>query len=191
MSALSRLLLTAAGDRGGRQLAREAQERGVDLGLATIHNYLAGRHGKPTEATLDAFHRLLGVPLAELRTAAGLPQGAEEPWAPPAEAARLTPRQRRALDELIRAIAQPAEASDGSRAPGPPAPAAAPPAVAGPAAPPHPWPRPVLAASGPGDLAALVDELDEAREPGPPVTEEQLRGMAARRGRVVESEDEW
>lgn len=188
MSALSAYLQQAAGGRGGRELARAAERAGIRLSQATANRYLAGQHGRPSEDVLAAFHQLLGVPLGELRAAAGLPVGAEEPWTPPAEAHRLSPRQRRALDELIRAMAQPAAEPAGPAAP--PAEPAAPAAAAPSTAPARRWPRPAPGPD-PAELAAMVDAMDDAREPGPPLSEEELRGMAARRGRVVESEDEW
>jgi hypothetical protein len=105
MSALSDLLSSANdGQRSARALAREARERGHTLNHDTAARYLRGDHGKPDEATLVALADVLEVPLARLRAAAGLPSESTEPYVPPAEASRLTRRQRLAVDEIIRAM---------------------------------------------------------------------------------------
>ena len=46
--------------------------------------------------------------MTKLRAAAALPAEETEPYRPPAEASRLNRRQRRAVDEVIRAMLQPA-----------------------------------------------------------------------------------
>ena len=46
--------------------------------------------------------------MTKLRTAAALPNEVTEPYRPPAEASRLSRRQRRAVDEVIRAMLAPA-----------------------------------------------------------------------------------
>lgn len=108
MSALSELLV--ASNRTGlsaRALARTAQERGHSLNHDTAARYLRGDHGTPDEATLVALSDVLDVPLRKLRTAADLPDESTSPYVPPAEASRLTRRQRRAVDEIIRAMLEP------------------------------------------------------------------------------------
>ena len=50
---------------------------------------------------------MLDVPLKRLRTAAGLPDELTTPYTPPAEASRLSRRQRLAVDEIIRAMLEP------------------------------------------------------------------------------------
>ena len=103
MSALSDLLNQAIAakfpDSSNRDLAKRA---GVSRG--TVDNYRNGVVVKPTEDVLQAFHALLGVPIQDLRLAAGLPRGEAEPYKAPAEANLLDDRQRNALDELIRSI---------------------------------------------------------------------------------------
>jgi len=47
---------------------------------------------------------VLRIPLSRLRAAASLPAGETEPYRPPAESSRLSRRQRRAIDEIIRAM---------------------------------------------------------------------------------------
>jgi transcriptional regulator with XRE-family HTH domain len=112
VSALSEVLVAA--NRSGlsaRGLARAARERGHSLNHDTAARYLRGDHGVPDEATLVAFADVLAVPLRDLRAAADLPAETTEPYVPPAEASRLTRRQRRAVDEIIRAMLEPAKGS--------------------------------------------------------------------------------
>lgn len=111
MTALSELL--AKSNRSGlsaRAIARAARERGHSINHDTAARYLRGDHGRPDEATLVAFADVLRVPLARLRVAADLPAEQTAPYTPPAEASRLTRRQRRAVDEIIRAMLEPGRA---------------------------------------------------------------------------------
>lgn len=120
MTALSDLLATAnEGRRSARALAREARERGHTLNHDTAARYLRGDHGVPDEATLLAFADVLGLDLRDLRAAADLPTDSTEAYLPPPEASRLTRRQRRAVDEIIRAMVEPVRA--GGEAPERPA----------------------------------------------------------------------
>lgn len=108
MSALSDLLV--AHNKPGvsaRAVSRRAQELGYSLNHDTAARYLRGDHGVPDEVTLVAFSHVLKVPLRELRAAANLPTETTAPYVPPAEASRLTRRQRRAVDEIIRAMIEP------------------------------------------------------------------------------------
>src|SRR6185503_12288083 len=105
MSALSDLLNKAnTAGLSARSLARNAQAAGFSLNHDTAARYLRGDHGRPDEATLLALSKVLRVPLSRLRTAASLPSGETEPYRPPAESSRLSRRQRRAIDEIIRAM---------------------------------------------------------------------------------------
>ncbi|HTZ42734.1 MAG TPA: hypothetical protein VMB79_02645 [Jatrophihabitans sp.] len=105
MSALSDLLTEANGGRmSARSLARSAQAAGFSLNHDTAARYLRGDHGRPDEATLLALSKVLRIPLSKLRAAASLPAEVTEPYRPPAESSRLTRRQRRAIDEIIRAM---------------------------------------------------------------------------------------
>lgn len=109
---LSALLRTAMDGRmSARALARAARERGHTLNHDTVARYLRGAHGVPDEATLRAFSDMLGIPLARLRAAADLPSESTEPYVPPPESSRLTRRQRRAVDELIRSMVEPTRAA--------------------------------------------------------------------------------
>lgn len=105
MSALSDAL-DAANTAGlsARAIARAAKERGHTVNHDTAARYLRGDHGIPDEATLVAFADVLNVPLRTLRAAADLPTESVEPYIPPPEASRLSRRQRRAVDEVIRAM---------------------------------------------------------------------------------------
>jgi len=105
MSALSDLLNKAnTAGLSARSLARNAQAAGFTLNHDTAARYLRGDHGRPDEATLLALSKVLRVPLSRLRTAASLPAEETEPYRPPAESSRLNRRQRRAVDEIIRAM---------------------------------------------------------------------------------------
>jgi hypothetical protein len=105
MSALSDAL-GAANTAGlsARAIARAAKERGHSVNHDTAARYLRGDNGIPDEATLVAFADVLNVPLRTLRAAADLPTESVEPYIPPPEASRLSRRQRRAVDEVIRAM---------------------------------------------------------------------------------------
>jgi transcriptional regulator with XRE-family HTH domain len=108
VTSLSELLV--ASNRSGlsaRAIARRAQERGHTLNHDTAARYLRGDHGIPDEATLLGFADVLDVSLRKLRAAANLPSEITEPYVAPAEASRLTRRQRRAVDEIIRAMLEP------------------------------------------------------------------------------------
>jgi transcriptional regulator with XRE-family HTH domain len=105
MSALSDLLNKAnSSGLSARSLARNAQAAGFTLNHDTAARYLRGDHGRPDEATLLALSKVLRISLSRLRTAASLPAEETEPYRPPAEASRLNRRQRRAVDEIIRAM---------------------------------------------------------------------------------------
>jgi hypothetical protein len=109
MTKLSDLLSAAISASGmsGRALSRQARELGFSLNHDTAARYLRGDHGQPDEETLEAFSQVLTLPMQQLREAANLPAETTEPYVPPREAARLTRRQRRAVDEIIRAMLEP------------------------------------------------------------------------------------
>ncbi len=118
MSALSELLSEANDGRmSARSLARAAQAAGYSLNHDTAARYLRGDHGRPDEATLLALSKVLRIPLTRLRAAAALPAEATEPYRPPAEASRLNRRQRRAVDEVIRAMLEQSPATQDALAP--------------------------------------------------------------------------
>ena len=108
MSALSDLLVQAnSAGLSARAIARQAQQAGFSINHDTAARYLRGDHGRPDEETLRAFASVLPIQLSELRVAAQLPAEETEPYQPPAEASRLSRRQRRAVDEIIRAMLEP------------------------------------------------------------------------------------
>ena len=108
MSALSDLLTRAnTAGMSARAIARQARQAGFRINHDTAARYLRGDHGRPDEETLRAFAGVLPVTLTELRAAAQLPAQETEPYQPPAEASRLNRRQRRAVDEIIRAMLEP------------------------------------------------------------------------------------
>jgi transcriptional regulator with XRE-family HTH domain len=109
MTKLSDLVNAAAEERGisARAIARLAREYGHSLNHDTAARYVRGDHGTPDEATLIALSQVLSIPLARLRAAADLPSEITAPYTPPPEASRLSRRQRRAVDEIIRAMLEP------------------------------------------------------------------------------------
>lgn len=104
MTALSELLEAHRQGVSARSVARRAQELGFTLNHDTAARYFRGDHGRPDEPTLQALAAALDVPLVTLREAADLPSEQTEPYVPPAEASRLNRRQRKAVDEIIRAM---------------------------------------------------------------------------------------
>jgi transcriptional regulator with XRE-family HTH domain len=125
MSTLSELLQSAnTAGLSARSIAREAQALGFTLNHDTAARYLRGDHGRPDEETLLALASVLNLTLGPLRSAAQLPSEETEPYRPPPESSRLTRRQRRAVDEVIRAMLEPtpprgAAATDRPNARGP------------------------------------------------------------------------
>ena len=118
MSALSDVLTAAnTGGLSARAVARLAQKRGYSLNHDTAARYLRGDHGRPDESTLLALAEVLDVPLTALRAAAGLPSEETDPYVPPLEANRLSRRQRRAVDEIIRAMLDPGSTRAAGSAP--------------------------------------------------------------------------
>lgn len=88
-----------------RQAAEKADAEGIDLPYGTIAAYWAGKHPRnPSEKTLEGLAEVTRVSVRRLRRAAGAAVGEAKPYQPPAEANRLTQRQREALDHLIKAI---------------------------------------------------------------------------------------
>jgi hypothetical protein len=106
VSALSDAL-NAANDLGWS--AREISRRtGGKISHSVVADYLNGRgSAHPKEYVLAAFAEVFPrLTVQMLRELAGLPAGEKEPYEPPEEAHRLTARQRRAVDELIRLLAE-------------------------------------------------------------------------------------
>jgi hypothetical protein len=95
------------GTMSARAVARTARERGHTLNHDTVARYVRGDHGVPDEATLRALSDVLDLPMARLRAAADLPSESTDEYVPPPEASRMSRRQRRAVDELIRSMVEP------------------------------------------------------------------------------------
>jgi hypothetical protein len=105
MSTLSDLLTREnTGGLSARAISRAARDAGYTLNHDTAARYLRGDHGTPDEPTLRALSEVLGVSMSALRRAADLPSDDTAPYVPPAESSRLSRRQRRAVDEIIRAM---------------------------------------------------------------------------------------
>lgn len=81
-----------------------AARTGDAISKDSIVRYRRGDHGMPSEAVLVALAELTNTPVGDLRRAAGVAEDGGGEWMPPAEAVRLTRRQRQALDELIRSM---------------------------------------------------------------------------------------
>lgn len=77
-----------------------ALESGV--AVETVRRLVYGM-GAPSEGTMRAVAAALDIPVPTVRKWAGSPRGESDPYSPPLEADRLNERQRKALDELIRA----------------------------------------------------------------------------------------
>lgn len=111
MSELSeRLKVANVDDLSAREIARRA-DNGVHH--STLSRLLNGKHGEPSPQALEALSIVLRVPLGELQELAGLPADTE-PWVPTERARLLSDRQRRAIDELINAMTERQETSDGT-----------------------------------------------------------------------------
>lgn len=106
MSALSDALNEANVE--GWSAAEIARRSGDLIHRATVADVMRGKHAKkPSDEVLHAFTVVFPrLTLQQLRSLAGLPAGENEPYQPPAEANRLDVRQRRAVDELIRLLAE-------------------------------------------------------------------------------------
>lgn len=98
MSALSDLLNRYLAKEKFRDLSNRKVADAAGVSRGTIDNYRKGIHpAAPSEDILQAFHDLLGIPVVELREAAGVPHGEPDPYVAPAEFNRLSQTQR---DEL-------------------------------------------------------------------------------------------
>ena len=107
VTALSDLLNAAREGFGwsASRVAREAQALGYDVSTATATAYCGGRHpAHPTDETLEAFAATLRLPVGRVREAAGLSRDPGLEYVPPAAARKLSTQQRRAVDQIIRAM---------------------------------------------------------------------------------------
>ena len=83
----------------------------IGIHTTTISSAIHGRR-RASAATVSALVEALGPDVA-----GWLGAGQAAAWTPPAEAALLTDRQRKAVEELIRAMAEQRQESDHDRAP--------------------------------------------------------------------------
>ncbi|OHU85557.1 hypothetical protein BKN37_26385 [Mycobacterium talmoniae] len=89
----------------GRRLAELAQHAGHDISHATLNRLRQGTYAsRPTDASIRAIAYLAEVPETVAFAAVGVRPPAAEQYKLPAEAQRMSTRQRRALDELLRAF---------------------------------------------------------------------------------------
>jgi len=96
---------TAMEQRGISSIRDLSRKSGV--AVETVRRLVQGSRKAPRDETLRAVAGALGLPLATISAWAGaVTSDTEEPYSPPAEANRLTLRQREAVDELIRLLAQ-------------------------------------------------------------------------------------
>jgi predicted RNA-binding Zn ribbon-like protein len=90
----------------GRRLAELAQRAGHDISHATLNRLRQGSYAtRPSDASIRAIAYLADVSENVAFAAAGVSAPAAVVYQVPAEAQRMTTRQRKALDELIRAFA--------------------------------------------------------------------------------------
>ncbi|MBS9535915.1 hypothetical protein KIH27_20230 [Mycobacterium sp. M1] len=89
----------------GRRLADLAQRAGHDISHATLNRLRQGTYAsRPTDASIRAIAYLAEVPETVAFAAVGVRPPAADQYQVPAEAHRMNTRQRRALDELLKAF---------------------------------------------------------------------------------------
>lgn len=89
-----------------RQAADIAEEKGIELPYGTLSGYWAGKHGRPTAATLKKLAQVVPqLSEEQLQKAAWSRSAPLGPYQPPEEAMHLTEWQRRALNDLIKSVA--------------------------------------------------------------------------------------
>lgn len=93
------------GGASGRRLAELAQRAGHDISHATLNRLRQGTYAtRPSDASIRAIAYLADVSENTAFAAAGVTAPTAVVYQPPAEAQRMSTRQRKALDELIRAF---------------------------------------------------------------------------------------
>lgn len=103
---LIEIAATRHGGASGRRLAELAQRAGHDISHATLNRLRQGTYAtRPSDASIRAIAYLADVSENVAFAAAAVTAPAAVVYQPPAEAQRMTTRQRKALDELIRAFA--------------------------------------------------------------------------------------
>lgn len=105
MSRLSDLLNDSNTEQlSARRITAIAESHGVKVAHTSISKYLRGEPETPSETVLEAFSVALAIPMAKLRTTAGLPPGELEPFVLPERANRLNARQRELVLHTIRVL---------------------------------------------------------------------------------------
>lgn len=103
---LIEIAATQHGGASGRRLAELAQRAGHDISHATLNRLRQGTYAtRPSDASIRAIAYLADVSENVAFAAAGVSAPAAVVYQAPAEAQRMSTRQRKALDELIRAFA--------------------------------------------------------------------------------------
>jgi hypothetical protein len=93
------------GGVSGRRLAELAQRAGHDISHATLNRLRQGTYAtRPTDASIRAIAYLADVSENTAFAAAGVTAPTAVAYQPPREAQRMNTRQRKAVDELIRAF---------------------------------------------------------------------------------------
>lgn len=93
------------GGASGRRLAEMAQEGGHDISHATLNRLRQGTYAtRASDASIRAIAYLADVSENTAFAAAGVNAPSGVAYQPPREAQRMSARQRKALDELIRAF---------------------------------------------------------------------------------------
>ncbi|WP_322544458.1 hypothetical protein U2G91_15800 [Rhodococcoides fascians] len=115
MSHLSEYLQAHKGDRSIREIGRECGRRGHDVGESTVIPYFKGSNRGTSDKVLIALADVLNLPVTRLRELAEKPAGESSPWSPPVEANMMNDRQRKAVDELIRAFVKAESETSGSK----------------------------------------------------------------------------
>lgn len=82
----------------------QALSRATGLHPTTISRILTGETTKPKQSTVITIAQALKLDIVTVGHWIGQEWETTEPWIPPAESSQLTRRQRRAVNELIRAM---------------------------------------------------------------------------------------
>lgn len=105
---LIEIAVTRHNGASGRRLADIAQQAGHDISHATLNRLRQGAYAsQPTDASIRAIAYLAEVPETVAFAAVGVRPPTTEQYRLPDEAQRMSTRQRRALDELLRAFVVP------------------------------------------------------------------------------------
>lgn len=105
---LIEIAVTRHNGASGRRLADIAQQAGHDISHATLNRLRQGAYAsQPTDASIRAIAYLAEVPETVAFAAVGVRPPMSVQYQLPVEAQRMDTRQRRALDELLRAFVVP------------------------------------------------------------------------------------